>query len=141
MSEKTKNEVVEWELSNNCSCENFDEETGISSPSNECWGCYDDEMSNIWYEVIKPWLDVKGYTEDTTIQIDGIGMGWQSRSGYAFAKPRDICDKLGINGDFTLYFTFDGTEMTAKRTSHDEPTGAGFTFTEATELDLDDLDD
>jgi Tfp pilus assembly protein PilX len=131
-----------FEITNSCICEDYDEDTEMSSPSNECWGCYDDEVSNLWYEVIKPWMNANGYDEATNLIIRGSGMTWQRLSGYAYATPKTIVEKLSINGDWTLRFKItDGAKtLTAVRYSHDEPVGTGeFTFEVAEEEDEDEL--
>jgi hypothetical protein len=56
-------------------------------------------------------------------------MTWEKFSGEAVVPFDKVLDTLKINGDFTLLFKQEGTVLTATRSSHDEPTGAGFTFT------------
>jgi hypothetical protein len=56
-------------------------------------------------------------------------MGWQHRSGEAIVSFDKVLNTLTINGDFNLRFKHEGTVLTATRSSHDEPTGAGFSFT------------
>jgi hypothetical protein len=56
-------------------------------------------------------------------------MGWQRSSGEAVVDFDKVLDALKINGDFNLRFKQEGTVLTATRSSHDEPTGAGFSFT------------
>jgi hypothetical protein len=125
--ETVSTEVETYEITNSCICETYDEETETSAPSDYCWGCYDDEKLNLWYEVIKPWLEVNGYDEDTELVARGSGMTWQRLSGYARTTPKTIVDTLAINGEWTLVFTLSNgaKTLTAIRYSHDEPTGTG----------------
>jgi hypothetical protein len=56
-------------------------------------------------------------------------MNWDKVSGEAVVSFDKVLDALKINGDFNLRFKQEGTVLTAIRSSHDEPTGAGFSFT------------
>lgn len=120
-------EYENYELTNSCTCEDWDEETDTYSPSNSCWGCFDDEMANFKSEILKPWMNANGYDEDTALIARGTGMTWQRLDGYAYLTPNAIVETLSINGDWTLQFTLsDGAKtLTAIRYSHDEPTGTG----------------
>lgn len=131
-----------YEITNNCVCEDYDEETETYSPSNECFGCYEDALANLTYEVIKPWVSANGIDEDTELVARGTGMTWQRLSGYARTTPKTIVDTLSLNGDWTLQFTLSNgaKTLTAIRYSHDEPTGTGaITFEVAPDEDEDEL--
>jgi hypothetical protein len=64
-------------------------------------------------------------------------MTWLSRSGYAFATPETLIDKLTLNADFTLRFTLTGDTLEVVRASHDEM-GALFEFAKIDESELED---
>jgi hypothetical protein len=138
-------EVIKVELSSNCSCEEYDDETGESKldeqgevvMSQECFGCYDDDKAYIQDEVITTWVERNGWTMDTPLKINGERMTWLSRSGYAFATPETLIDKLTLNADFTLRFTLTDTTLEVVRSSHDEY-GAGFEFEKLDESELED---
>jgi hypothetical protein len=74
------------------------------------------------------WRKTVGVEWDT-VRVTGTGMGWQRTSGKAVIPFDEVLELLKINGDFTLRFKREGKVLTATRSSHDEPTGAGFTFT------------
>lgn len=115
-------------LQSDCTCEVFNDDE-IASPSDECFGCYDDDLMYLRDEVIAKWVEVNGYASNT-VRIDGKGLGWQNLSGYKVVALDNVATSLNINGDFRVVFTLDGTELTAQRWSHDEPMGgAVFTFT------------
>ena len=117
-----KQEVV---VQSDCVCTNEDE-----TPSDSCYGCYDDAIDNLKY-LITEWADAFG-KDFANVRIDGTGMGWQRESGYAIAPLYRVAEALSIRGDFLITFTLEGKELTATRSSHDEPTGgAHFTFTPA----------
>lgn len=131
-------QAIKWELSSDCVCESYDEDTDTSSPSDYCYGCYDDEKSNIYYEVITPWVKANGWEMDTPLKINGKRMTWLSRSGYAYATPETIIDKLILeNADFTLRFTLTGNTLEVVRSSHDE-LGALFEFEKLDESEVED---
>jgi hypothetical protein len=93
----------------------------------ECFGCYDDAKENLKH-LIKSWVDAQG-KKFYEVRIDGTGMGWQRQSGYAHIGLDDIAEILSLRGDFRIVFTLENGNLTATRSSHDEPTGAHFTFT------------
>jgi hypothetical protein len=63
------------------------------------------------------------------VRIEGSGMGWQRVSGRAIVDMTDILPALRVNGDYRLVVTLDGGELSAVRSSHDEPCGASFRIT------------
>ena len=138
-------EVVKAELDSNCLCEEYDEETGESKldeqgevvMSQECFGCYDDEKAYIQDEVITTWVERNGFEMTTPLKVNGSRMTWLGRSGYAYATPETLIDKLTLNADFTLRFTLTGTTLEVVRASHDEY-GALFAFEKLDESELED---
>lgn len=111
-------------IQSDCTCTNEDE-----TPSDSCYGCYDDAVDNLKY-LITEWADAQG-KDFSNVRIDGIAMGWQRENGYAIAPLYRVAEALTIRGDFRITFTLENGELTATRSSHDEPTGASFTFTPA----------
>jgi hypothetical protein len=134
-------EYENYELTNSCICEDWDEDTDTYSPSDSCWGCYEDEMANFKSEILKPWMSANGYDEDTELVARGTGMTWQRLSGYAYLTPDEMVEKLSINGDWTLRFTLSdgGKTLTVVRYSHDEPVGTGLITFEPKPEDEDEL--
>lgn len=110
------------ELQSDCTCLNEDETTWSES----CYGCYDDAVEDLKY-LITEWADAQG-KEFSNVRIDGSAMGWQRESGYAMTPLYRISEALSIRGDFRIVFTLESGTLTATRYSHDEPTGASFTF-------------
>lgn len=124
--------IQEFELTSHCTCESYDEETDTSTPSEYCYGCWDDEMENFRYIILAPWLDANEWDENTRIRIEGGGMTWRGVSGFLNTTAEKVVEGLTINGDFTLRFKLDGAELTCSRYSHDEY-GAYFRFVLADE--------
>jgi len=128
-------EVIEYEVSSNCTCTEYDSENdcevtdsnGNPVPARDCYGCWKDDMSNVSWDMLAPWLADNGIEADDKLYIGGDGIGWQRRSGYTIAEPtiEAIVERLGGDMDFTLYFKYDGKNLTVRRSSHDEPTGTG----------------
>ena len=76
------------------------------------------------------WKERNGLEEDTTILISGEQMGWTRASGVKLTNFLELDGSLSLNGDFKLEWYLENTTLTARRWSHDEPTGTGlFTFT------------
>jgi hypothetical protein len=143
--ETTKAEVMPepettFELSGNCRCEVYDDETGESKldeqgnaiPSNECLGCYDDDKLYLQDQVIADWVVANGWELDTPLLVKSGRMTWRGVSGWTTATPKTLIDKLTLNGDFILRFTLspDHKRLTCVRASHDE-LGAFFEFEQA----------
>lgn len=136
-------EVIKAELSSDCYCEEYDEETGESKldeqgevvMSQVCFGCYDDDKTYIQDDLIATWAERNGFEMNTPLKVNGSRMTWLSRSGYAYATPETLIDKLTLNGDFTLRFTLTGNTLEVVRASHDE-LGALFEFEKLDESEV-----
>lgn len=129
MTETTLTTVT---LTTECECQFYNEDTGEFEPSDgtDCFGCYDTAWDDFIENAYTPWLNAIGADDSTVIRIDGSGMGWQRRAGWASVSARDIHSAMTINGEYRIEYYFDGTTLTARRWSHDEPVGTGtFTFT------------
>lgn len=127
MSTLEKQVVV---LESDCVC------AGEDGPDyGECFGCYDDAKDNLKY-LINAWADAQG-KEFSEVRIDGTGMGWQRQNGYAHTGLDEIAYALALRGDFRIVFTLENGNLIATRSSHDEPTGAHFTFTPIEDEDED----
>jgi hypothetical protein len=129
--------AVSVEVSSNCVCEDYDEETGEAVFSNDCFGCYQDSLELLKSEVVEPWLEANDFYEDTAIRISGTAIGWRRLAGYKDTTPKELVEALSLNGDYTLNFTLTGNALTVMRYSHDEPTGASFTVDVSPEQDED----
>jgi hypothetical protein len=137
-------EPITFDLSSDCRCEVYDDETGESKldergnpiPSNECFGCYDDDKLYLQDQVIADWVVANGWAMNTPILILGNRMTWRGMSGWAEATPETLIDKLTLNADFTLRFSItpDNKRLTCVRSSHDEM-GAFFEFERVLEVD------
>jgi hypothetical protein len=132
-----------FEITNGCVCYKVDEEGeaildsyGEPEPSDYCFGCFEDEMDNLKYCVVEPWLKANGIEEGADIRVDGSSMGWTHSSGWTttVATVKGIVDALSINTEWTLRFRLeeDDTKLIAVRSSHDE-LGARFEFALADE--------
>lgn len=123
---ETETQIIKAELDSNCTCEVYDEETDTSEPSENCYGdCWIDSKYDFTENLLKPYLDVKGWELDTPIKVVCGRMSWRGVSGYAYTTPEKLVETLSLNGDFRLVFEFDGENLTAIRYSHDEPVGTG----------------
>ena len=106
------------EVSNSCDCEPYCD--------SECY-----ETSYIYLkEVFSDWTDLHEANGTSTdyVRVTGKGMTWQRLEGHIVIDSNEVLRVLQINGDYRIEFIRDGLEMTAVRYSHDEPTGASFTF-------------
>lgn len=123
------------ELSTTCTCQSYDDETDTFSESEYCYGdCWTDAVSDVQDNLINAWL-VKHdrHDLDTLVTVEGHRMGWQRRSGSVTTEASNLLDVLAFGHDYALHFTLDGNRLLVLRYSHDEPTGASFEVTLATE--------
>lgn len=73
--------------------------------------------------------------------IQAEGMGWTRASAYIVVPVSRAVDALKLNGEYRVVLTVndeDATDLRAVRYSHDEPTGASFTFRPATDEEVED---
>lgn len=105
-----------------------DECDNLLTRSDTCFGCWDDS-ENSFYEALREWRKEVGVDWDW-VRINGAGMGWDSREGYALVKLDKALQPLTLRGDFRIEAKWEGKTFSARRYSHDEPTGsAKFVFT------------
>ena len=98
------------------------------SSSDTCMGCWDDS-EEAFYSMLEEWKKEVGVDRDF-VRISGSGMGWQGSKGYAVVPLDKALGALTLRGDFRIEATRKGRELSARRWSHDEPTGnAVFRFT------------
>jgi len=110
-------------VSTTCECE-----TEEGNWAEDCYGCYEDNLAYLKDELIGNWITANKGGKDYVL-IEGKAMGWTRADGTLVTEVETIVDALRINGEYTLRFKLEDKELTAMRTSHDEPTGAFFTFT------------
>ena len=119
--------IVTITISSNCSCEGgYDE------------GC----MGEVCYVPLKEDFEESIFPEFLTrngkpkyVKIIGQNMGWMRTSGYKIveADASKVFESLLINGEWTLRISLAGRNLLITRSSHDEPTGAGFSVEPSTE--------
>ncbi len=115
-------------LENTCICSDED-----GNYLEDCYGCFEDSLE--WVkEVINNWTEAINF-DGTEVRVDGKAIGWQRLSGYLETTVDELPRALGINGEYRLVFTLDGSDLSIQRYSHDEPTGASFTVTPIKELE------
>jgi len=93
--------------------------------------CWDIPYSDLKETVFPEFLARIGNPD--YVRIDGTNMTWMRRSGHAISRANwdAVWDKVTINGDYRLTFTFAGDTLTIARYSHDEPTGCGMVISAA----------
>lgn len=101
--------------------------SGVLENANSCMGCWDDSESH-FYDAIFEWRKEVGVDRDM-VRIDGRGMGWTKSMGSAVVPIDKALKALTLNGDFRIDVEWSGRSFSARRYSHDEPTGASFYFT------------
>lgn len=113
-------------VSTDCQCENED-----GSMAEDCFGdCYEWQKEGV-FELLGEWQLLNGVTEDDVIVIVGQKMGWQRLTGSKVTDILSLDSALSLDSsDFRIEWYLEDETLTARRWSHDEPTGTGlFTFT------------
>ena len=93
--------------------------------SGACW----DDANYIAEEMLTEYVASNENTK--RLRIEGRRMGWRNLSGWADVRSdwKSLLNALRIDGDFTIRMEIDGDGIfTARRYSHDEPTGASFSI-------------
>ena len=117
-------------VTTDCQCgEYYDEELEKDVPIEYCLGdCYEWQKDEV-FALLGEWYAINDITEDDHILINGNGMTWQRLEGHKWTNTLELDGALSINGDFKIEWYLEDGTLTAKRWSHDEPTGTGlFTF-------------
>jgi len=129
------------EVTNTCACQycntckvwGWGEENGLCHDCKselvptDCYGdCYNDSKEEA-LRLVTEWSD--SHKIDEWI-IRGNNMGWTRASGNTepIGGLEETFDALTLNGDYRLVFTLYNGDLSVTRYSHDEPTGASFTF-------------
>jgi len=138
--------MLKTEVTNNCTCTVYDEETGEAQkdeygyiiPSDECFGCFTESVDDLNDYLLPEWLSAKGMTSENYVILNSDNMNWNRVSGWVIAKATGeaIVKALSINGDFILRFSRENDKLTAVRSSHDE-LGALFTIDYLRDWELD----
>ena len=131
-------------LTSDCTCTKYDEETGDELkdengqpiPSDVCYDCYGESISDFYDNFIPEWLDLYGLDKEDEVKLAGR-QGWQQLSGWNVVKVSDLLTELTDNiGQFRLTFrlTTDFQELECVRASHDEQ-GSLFTISKLTKAE------
>jgi len=141
---------TEWqgELSNTCSCQNYDEETDTFTDATECYGdCWDDTLY-VFKHDLGDWFT---NNEEGWWQVNGLPLWDRNVSGTFRAIPiaksptlaggsvakvvsftnarRDIEEFLRgitIRGEWSLSYRLDGEVLRLRLSHHDVPMGREF---------------
>jgi hypothetical protein len=117
-------------VTTDCLCENED-----GTPQEYCDNCYEWQKEDV-FQLLGQWQLVNGVDESDPILIKGSGMTWQRLDGHKWTTMLELDGALALNGDFKIEWYLEGNDLTARRWSHDEPTGTGlFTFTHFKDCD------
>jgi hypothetical protein len=117
-------------VTTDCLCENED-----GTPQDYCDNCYEWQKEDV-FELLGQWYVANGIDENDPILIETDKLGWRNASAYKWTTPMELDGALSLNGDFRIEWYLKDNTLTARRWSHDEPTGTGlFTFTHYLECD------
>jgi hypothetical protein len=107
-------------VTTDCLCENED-----GTPQEYCYGdCYEWQKEDV-FELLGQWQVLNNIDENATIVITGSGMTWQRLSGSKVTTFLELHGGLAFGNDFRIEWYLEDGVLTARRWSHDEPTGTG----------------
>lgn len=101
-------------------CGDCDDQALVRSDS--CFGCWEDSETN-FYDALYEWRRNVG-VDWRWVRISGKGMRWTRDSGELIIAFDESLKALTINGDFRIEVEMKDKSFTARRYSHDEPTGS-----------------
>jgi hypothetical protein len=116
--------LLESVITTECSCADYDETTDTSYPSDFCNGCY--EQSVFEAEAIMFEWRRRNFYEGEYVLVQASHLTWESIRINKVVHLENLITLLKLKGEYTLYVQLDGKDLTIRRTSHDEPTGAFF---------------
>jgi len=120
-------DIAQWdgELSNSCTCSNYNETTGEWNQTDVCFGdCWDDQLE-IFGESVKEFFDGNELKE---WQVDGLPLWGRTVSGKFYAKKvADFVQGITVRGEWHLFYKLDGDSLRVRLSHHDVPTGGVFT--------------
>ena len=120
------------EVTSDCVCTMFDEETYLEVPSDFCDGCYSESLELLEELIILPWLKQVDADNGDYVVARGENVGWMRLTGMVSFEVdyddivQDLVGWFSLNGDFRLSFKLEDGVFTVRRSSHDEPWGASF---------------
>jgi hypothetical protein len=129
--------AYDFDLSNLCSCQIYDEETDTFSDASDCFGdCWEDTLM-MWCEAIKPLFDA---TDTYWWRIEGLPLWNRNASGFVRAKtPEDLLRGMTIQGEWHLRGFVKDDHIKALLSHHDAPTGGWMMARPATEEERENL--
>ena len=127
-------------LTTDCQCLIEDEDTGEDVRPSQCWGDCGEWMLEDAHMTLEEWQ--KRNSDPEAALITGANLTWQRLSGYSVARgysheaiTKAILKRLMLDADFRLELKLEGSNLTAKRWSHDEPMGCSFRLVAFTPCD------
>ena len=126
-------DISQWdgELSNSCTCTNYNETTGEFDNTDTCYGdCWDDQLE-VFGEFLKEFFDGNELKE---WQVDGLPLWERKVSGkFSANKIADFVQGITVRGEWHLFYKLDGETLRVLLSHHDVPTGGVFTVRYAEE--------
>jgi hypothetical protein len=121
-------ETHQYEFTNQCTCQVYEDDSDEAAPVDFCFGdCWDDQMS-FFVEITQHLFE----DDDTHFAIEGFPLWSGPVSGVAeCATPSELLSAITINGDWILKVTPLPTTLECVISHHDVPMGGSFTVRKA----------
>jgi hypothetical protein len=125
--------TYDFSLTNSCICEDYNEETGESTPTVfDCYGCFEEELACL-KDYLGDW-----FADNPTDcwQVNDLPLWNRDVSGLFSARTiDDFVRGITVRGDWRMRLRLEGDTLHANLSHHDVPTGRPFTITYGREED------
>ena len=114
------------EITNECSCQNYDADTDTFTDSEYCYGvCWDDTLEMFSYDV----ADLLEKNPSGVWRIEGLPLWSGSVDGYGEATTAsELLRIITVNSSWILRYAIDNDEIHAVLSHHDVPMGGKMTI-------------
>jgi hypothetical protein len=117
-----------YHTTNECTCRDYDIETGEDTPSVDCYGdCWESELQ-FWASETAPLFEA--LNDESEWRIDGLPLWNRNLTGTVCTnKPEELLRAVTVRGSWNLTWSVDieNLRLNLSLSHHDVPMGRSFT--------------
>ena len=118
----TEHTLAYGELTNACTCMDYDDDTDTETPSEWCYGCWDDSLYSFGFAVEHL------LAMSDTFRVDGLRLWDGEHSGVFHARTvADFVRGITVNSAWVLRYEVFSDRMNYSLSHHDAPCGSATT--------------
>lgn len=124
-----------YEMTNQCSCTVYDDETGTFTAAEDCFGhCWEDAVDDFHNLIYDLWEKNPTYYW----RIGGIRLWNREVGGIAKCEtPEDLIRAMTVNSSWTMRYNVTEDSIVYSLSHHDAPTGSSSFVTIPSEEEID----